>query len=86
MYAVVSSGYHFKFCNDGTALLPAKLGKATGGKRMTLKRESIIKKTNSSLNTNDTPERAGSSPSCVVQCKTFCFLHTSSPGPDPQQV
>lgn len=66
----------FKFCYS-IALLPTRLGKARGGNHITLERESGVKKTNSSLATNDGPEHAGSSPSCVVQGKTLCFLHSS---------
>lgn len=74
----------FSFCH-GTVLLPARLGKATGGKSMTWKRESDVKKTNSSVNNNNAPEHAGSSPSHVMPCKTLCFLHAPL-GPEPQQV
>lgn len=66
----------FNFCYS-IALLLTRLGKARGGNHTTLERESSVKKTNSSLATNDAPEHAGSSPSCVVQGKTLCFLHTS---------
>lgn len=76
MHAVVSGSYQHSSA-------PSKGGKGCGWEVHDTEKRAVL--IDSSLDTNDATESGGSSPNHVMQCKTLCFLHTSSGGQDPQQ-